>query len=203
MYDEEVKPAKYWGKHKGYVRDNNDPENRGRIRCYCPQVMGQFDDPNHWLDWALPNFPWLGGLNTLDFGSPAPKSATSGPEIGVWIEFENGDVEFPIWTGTWIPALTVTDPYAQQNLDTAGGEIGGDIITNPPGGSNLGALNPPQPQVNTNETRLLVKKGREIMIGSVEGGYILLGPYGVAVSGVQVLLNGRFMTAATSDSVTG
>lgn len=194
---------KYYGKVKAFCRDNADPQKRGRIRCYCPQVMGPLDDTQHWLHWAEPNFPWLGGINTLDFGPPTTKAQNGGVETGIWLEFEQGDPDFPIWTGTWLPAPTPSDPNAQQDLTNAGAPPGGDIIPTHPNGSNLSALNPLEPQPNTNETRLLVKAGREIIIESVGGGSIAIGPYGVSVQGPQVLLNGRFMTAAVADKVTG
>jgi hypothetical protein len=201
---------KYFGKYKGFVRENNDPQNRGRIRCFCPQVLGDTDDTNHWTGWAEPNLPWLGGLNTLDFGSPttlAQNQANVPPgqtpnETGVWLEFEGGDTDFPIWTGTWLPAPTAADPNAQQDLTAAGGQPGGNIIgdSSQPG---LVSLNPVAPQVGTNETRLLAKEGRELTIGIVGGGSITLGAYGVTLSGVQVLANGRLLMASLADKAVG
>ena len=198
--DQPRPPKSYTGKMKAFVRDNADPENRGRIRCYCPQVMGDSDDADHWLHWAEPCLTWLGGINTLDLGSPLTKVQNGGVEVGVWIEFEQGDPDFPIWVGTWLPAPTPTDPNAQQDLTKADGMPSGDIVSSNQG---LKDLNPPKPQPNTNETRLLVKKGREIIIESVKGGCITIGPYGVTISGPQVLLNGRMMTASTADKVLG
>jgi Type VI secretion system/phage-baseplate injector OB domain len=79
----------YLGKYKGFVRDVNDPEKRGRIRIYCPAVFGSRDDSSTWLDWALPCFP--PGQFSL------PKKGD-----GVWVEFECGDVDYPIWVGLWL-----------------------------------------------------------------------------------------------------
>jgi hypothetical protein len=196
---------KYYGKFKGYIRDNVDPENRGRVRAFVPQVMGNFDDESHWTGWATANMPWFGGMNSLDFGSPPTRveqiQNTGIEYIGVWIEFEGGEPDFPIWCGTWLIAPTPTSPNAQQDLTNAAGLTGGDIASNPPAGSNLAAINPPEPQPGTNETRMMVKAGRELMIGSVEGGYILIGPYGVSISGVQVLTNGKLTAASTAGNV--
>lgn len=198
---------KYFGKYKGYIRDNADPQNRGRVRCFCPQVMGPQDDAEHWLGWAEGNFPWMGGINTIDFGAPYTKeqqiTAFGSEYIGVWIEFEQGQVDFPIWCGTWLVAPTPTSENAQQDLTNAATLPGGDIVDNPPAGSALDALNPPKPDVPSTETRLMVKAGREIIIGSVDGGSILIGPYGVSINGVQILENGRMTTASTADGVVG
>lgn len=205
---QEVPPERlYLGKVKGYVRDNADPDNRGRVRCYVPQVMGPIDDANHWMGWAEANFPWLGGVNMLDCGPPLTKQqqvqAYGAEYLGVWLEFEGGNPDFPIWCGTWLIAPTPTDPNAQQSLATAGGQTGGDIIDNPPAGSKLADLNPPKPQVPTNEARFLVKNGRELIIGCAGGGYILLGPTGVHVVGLNVTLNGKLMLASLADEVVG
>lgn len=201
MHDpEEVPQANYQGKFKGYVRDAVDPENRGRLRCYCPQVMGTVDDKDHWTGWAMPCLPWMGGVNTLDFGSPQPKSIT-GVEAGVWLEFEGGNPDFPIWVGTFIPAPTVDDPNAQQDLAAAAGDVGGSIVQNPPSGSDTADINPLKPQPAENETRMVVKKGRELTILSDQGGSITVGAYGVSIQGLAITINGVVMNASKADGV--
>ena len=201
--DEFAEGRKYHGKYKGFVRRNDDPEKRGRIICYCPQVMGPVDDVTHWLHWAEPCFPWLGGINTLDFGPPYTKEENGGVEVGVWLEFEGGNADFPIWVGTWIPAETTASDFAQQDLTAAEATTGGSIFTNPPAGSDLDAIKNLKPIKGEHEARFLTKKGRDIIIGSAQGGYMLLGPSGVHVVGAQITLNGRLMDADASDSVVG
>lgn len=84
----------FLGKYMGYIRNVSDPETRGRIRVFCPEVVGPSDDADHWLDWALPQFPWLAHLGVgLNF---VPEKTT---EWAAWIEFRQGDPKFPIWTG--------------------------------------------------------------------------------------------------------
>ena len=80
--------GRYFGKYRGLVRDNNDPENLGRITAQVPEVYGEEDSP-----WALPALPYSGtgsGVYTI----PSPGA-------GVWIEFEAGDISRPIWSGCW------------------------------------------------------------------------------------------------------
>jgi uncharacterized protein involved in type VI secretion and phage assembly len=79
----------YYGKYRGQVTDNSDPLNLGRVRATVPRVLGVEQ-----TGWALPAFIY-GGAN--DQGLFAV------PDIGagVWIEFEGGDLSYPIWTGTW------------------------------------------------------------------------------------------------------
>jgi len=79
---------KHFGKFRGTVSDNNDPNNQGRIKAKVPAVLQDVD-----TGWALPAAPYAGdgvGVWTIP-----PVGA------GVWIEFEAGDVAFPIWSGCW------------------------------------------------------------------------------------------------------
>ena len=91
----------YYGKYRGTVIDINDPLGEGRIMAAVPAVFGVGISP-----WALPAFPFAGlnhGLILL-------------PEVGdnVWIEFEGGNPNFPIWTGGWLSSGAVPVP----NLET-------------------------------------------------------------------------------------
>jgi catechol 2,3-dioxygenase-like lactoylglutathione lyase family enzyme len=47
---------RYYGKYRGFVTDNDDPEKRGRIRLLVPSVLGETP-----TGWALPSLPF-GGL---------------------------------------------------------------------------------------------------------------------------------------------
>ena len=196
--------APFYGKYKGYVRRNDDPERRGRLRCYCPQVMGIDDDESHWLGWAEAHLPWMGGTNVLHGGPPLTRDQTGGVDtIGVWLEFEGGNLDFPIWTGTWLVAPTPTGPNAQQVLSEASGVTGGSLIENPPPGSKVDDINPPKPLEDSTELRLVVKAGQEIVLASAQGGYIMIGPYGVSITGIQVLINGKLIDASSADGAIG
>lgn len=77
--------GKYYSSYRGYVIDNNDPDNMGRIKFKSPAITQNKDHPM----WAYPKNQWGGkgyGMQLL-------------PVVGemVWIEFEHGDTRFPIW----------------------------------------------------------------------------------------------------------
>jgi uncharacterized protein involved in type VI secretion and phage assembly len=78
----------FFGKYRGVVTDNQDPQMCGRIKAKVPDVFG--DDES---GWATPCAPF-GGLNTGFFAMPKVNA-------GVWIEFEQGDPDYPIWSGCW------------------------------------------------------------------------------------------------------
>jgi uncharacterized protein involved in type VI secretion and phage assembly len=75
----------FYGKYRGKVSDNQDPLGRGRIRARVPAISGKD------LTWAEPCTPYAGpkvGWYTI-------------PPLGanVWIEFERGEPDYPIWSG--------------------------------------------------------------------------------------------------------
>jgi uncharacterized protein involved in type VI secretion and phage assembly len=80
--------APFYGKYRGLVSDNRDPMMLGRVRARVPDVLGDAES-----GWAMPCAPFGGG-QTGFFAVP-----TTG--AGVWIEFEHGDPDYPIWSGAW------------------------------------------------------------------------------------------------------
>jgi uncharacterized protein involved in type VI secretion and phage assembly len=83
-----VTPTKklFFGKYRGIVSDNRDPDSLGKIRARVPDVLGDLES-----GWAQPCTPYAGRGVGL-FMIP-PRDAM------VWIEFEQGDTEKPIWSG--------------------------------------------------------------------------------------------------------
>jgi hypothetical protein len=81
---------RFYGKYRGLVVDNADPANLGRLTVKVPSVLGS----NIVTGWALPCVPY-GGDADQGFLFIPEKNA------GVWVEFEEGDLEFPIWVGTY------------------------------------------------------------------------------------------------------
>ncbi|MCK4764131.1 MAG: hypothetical protein KAW12_18170 [Candidatus Aminicenantes bacterium] len=80
---------RFYGKYRGFVVDNNDPEQMGRLKVMVPSVLGN----DVVTGWAYPCVPYGGAANQGMLFIPEPNAA-------VWIEFEEGDLEFPIWIGT-------------------------------------------------------------------------------------------------------
>ena len=81
-------PASFFGKYRGVVTDNKDPLMIGRVRARVPDVMGDGES-----GWAMPCAPFGGAAAGL------LRLPTVG--AGVWIEFEHGDPDYPIWAGCW------------------------------------------------------------------------------------------------------
>jgi Type VI secretion system/phage-baseplate injector OB domain len=78
--------TQYFGKYRGKVENNIDPQLMGRIQVSCPAVLGSGT-----MSWAMPSAPYAGP--GLGFFAIPPKGAN------VWVEFEGGNTDFPIWSG--------------------------------------------------------------------------------------------------------
>jgi uncharacterized protein involved in type VI secretion and phage assembly len=74
------------GKFRATVTDNRDPLMKGRVRVKAPDVYGENDS-----GWALPALPYTGNGVGLFLIPPTGAS--------VWVEFEHGDPDYPIWAG--------------------------------------------------------------------------------------------------------
>ncbi len=79
---------RFYGKYRGIVTDNSDPQQLGRLKAHVPEILGDVDS-----GWALPCTPYAGD-GSGQFTVPEPGT-------GVWIEFEAGNPSRPIWSGCW------------------------------------------------------------------------------------------------------
>ncbi|MGP3999971.1 phage baseplate assembly protein V [Streptomyces sp. 8N706] len=107
-------PKRFLGKFRGRVMETDDPMRIGRLRVQVPDVLG--DTPS---SWAMPCFP-VAGERMGQYVIP-PKGS------GVWVEFEQGDVSYPIWSGCWYG-----DP-AEVPEDAADGTGSPNVVLQTPG----------------------------------------------------------------------
>ncbi len=77
--------GRYFGKYRGRVVDNNDAQRRGSLQVLVPAVLGET------AVWALPCTPYAGA--EVGFFALPPVGAS------VWVEFEAGQPNYPIWVG--------------------------------------------------------------------------------------------------------
>jgi len=119
---------KYFGKYRGTVVNNIDPEQRGRIQAIVPDVSGIVLS-----SWAEPSLP-VGGPQTGMFTVPQFGA-------GVWIEFEQGNPDFPVWTGCYwgntaeVPALAKTIPPGVPGVALQTTAQNGIVVSDVPGPS--------------------------------------------------------------------
>jgi uncharacterized protein involved in type VI secretion and phage assembly len=100
---------RYYGIYRGTVVNNVDPMMMGRIMAIVPDVGGVTPST-----WAMPCVPMAGKQMGAFFV----------PQIGagVWVQFEGGDPDYPVWTGGWwgnaaeVPALALAGPPGDPNI---------------------------------------------------------------------------------------
>jgi hypothetical protein len=82
-------PGRFQGKYRATVLQNIDPEQRGRLQLMIPDVLGPV--PSTWAEACVP----LAGPT----GPPMGVYLVPPIGAGVWVEFERGDPNYPVWVG--------------------------------------------------------------------------------------------------------
>jgi uncharacterized protein involved in type VI secretion and phage assembly len=125
MTDMPMQP-RFYGKYRGTVVNNVDPMQIGRIQAIVPDVSGLIP-----TSWAMPCLP-VAGINTGVFTVPQIGS-------GVWVEFEQGDPDRPIWVGGYwgtaaeVPVLARTVPPAVNGFILQTTLKNGIVVSDVPG----------------------------------------------------------------------
>jgi type VI secretion system (T6SS) baseplate-like injector VgrG len=102
-------PNRYYGIYRGSVVNNIDPMQMGRIMVTVPDVGGAIPST-----WAMPCVPFAG----------KKMGAFMVPQVGagIWVQFEGGDPDYPVWISCWwgqsadLPSLALAGVPADPNL---------------------------------------------------------------------------------------
>jgi uncharacterized protein involved in type VI secretion and phage assembly len=97
---------KYYGKYRGVVINNLDPMQLGRLLIEVPDVLGLIPST-----WAEPCVPLAGPT-----GPPMGVFLLPPIGAGVWVEFEQGDPNYPIWVGCRWGSAADIPPLARAGL---------------------------------------------------------------------------------------
>lgn len=116
--------TQYLGKHRGQVANNIDPMQLGRLQVSVPAVYGQGS-----LNWAMPCVPYAGPQVGLFLIPPVGAN--------VWVEFEGGDLDYPIWTGCFWQAGQVPAPVAIPDFKVLKTDTVTITLTDTPGVSGV------------------------------------------------------------------
>ena len=149
---------RYYGKYRGTVINNVDPMQIGRLQALVPDVTGLLPS-----SWAMPCLP-VAGLQTGVFAVPIIGA-------GVWIEFEQGDPDYPIWVGCFygsaaevptmarlvppgVPGITLQTPLQNGlTISDVPGPTGGILIK-----TATGAM------VSVSDTGIIISNGKGAII---------------------------------------
>jgi len=145
---------KRYGKYRGTVVNNIDPMMLGRIQALVPDVSSIMVS-----SWAMPCLP-VGGMQM---------GVYSVPSIGadVWIEFERGDPDYPIWAGCFwgtsaeVPAMARLVPPDVPAITLQTTLQNGIVVSDLPGPtggimlkSTTGAM------ITVNDTGIYIQNGK-------------------------------------------
>ncbi len=174
--------TKYYGKYRGTVLNNVDPLQMGRIQASVPDVSGFLPS-----SWALPCVP-IAGRQMGTFVVPQQGA-------GVWIEFEHGDPDHPIWVGGYwgtvaeLPPLALVGVPTSPNIvfQTAGQQafVLSDV-PGPTGGITL--LNRQGALISVSDTSIVIQRGAASIVLSDAGLVIQNG------SGASISMTGPLVT---------
>ena len=161
--------SRYLGKYRGTVINNIDPEQRGRLQLMVPDVSTIL--PTTWAEACTP----LAGPT----GPPMGVYLVPPIGAGVWVEFEQGDPNYPIWSGCrW---------GAQSDIPTlafAGLPVSPSIVLQTAGQNTIAISDLPGPTGG-------------IMLKSLTGAMILVNDVGITISngkGATIMMTGPTVT---------
>lgn len=166
---------RYYGKYRATVLNNIDPLQKGRLLVVVSDVSSLFPST-----WAMPCVP-LAGIQNGMYALPLIGS-------GVWVEFEQGDPDRPIWVGCFwgsaaeVPAMTRLVPPAVPGITLQTPLQNGLQISDVPGPtggivlkSTTGAM------IIVNDTGIYIQNGKGASI-------TLLGPTVTVNGGALVVI---------------
>ncbi len=168
----------YWGKYRGTVTNNIDVLKQGRIQVSVPDIT---ISPS---TWALPCVPVAG----LQMGMLAL------PPIGaaVWVEFERGDPDFPVWVGGWwgsageAPALAQTIQPPVQGMAFQTLLQTGIVISDTPG-VGIMLTTPSKATVTISDAGITLQNGKGAVISMVGSAITIVGSP-VSINGTALVV---------------
>ena len=161
--------GRYYGKYRGTVFNNIDPQFTGRLQVIVPDVTGVLPS-----SWALPCVPLAGPT-----GPPMGVYMVPPIGAGVWVEFEHGDPEKPIWSGCRWGTPADVPPLAKLGL-----HVSPSIVFTTAGQNTISISDLPGPTGG-------------ILIQSVTGATITINELGIIIQngqGASIALTGPTVT---------
>lgn len=152
--------TQFFGKFRGTVTDNKDPLFTGRVKVNVPYAMGAEED------WAMPCFPYAGtqaGVLVI-------------PPVGanVWVEFEGGDIDAPIWVGGFFtvgmtPAVGLAVPPGTEEVVLQVGTNNTVSIKDMPGPTGGILLKSGNAMILVNDQGIILQDGGGGIISMLQG----------------------------------
>jgi hypothetical protein len=142
----------FFGKYRGKVENNVDPMQLGRVQVSCPAVLGDGS-----LSWALPSAAFAGPSVGLFLVPPTGAN--------VWVEFEAGDPDYPIWSGCFWGTGDVPASPAVAQMKVLKTDAITVTVSDLPGAGGV-TIDVQPPAVSTPLTLVFDSSGIELKNGS-------------------------------------
>lgn len=150
----------YHGLFRGTVINNIDPMQIGRLMVMVPDVSGVALS-----SWANPCFP-TGGMQMGFVSVPMPGA-------GVYVAFEQGDPDYPVWLGTFMgsvaekPVLANTAPPPVPSITMQTPLKNGIVISDGAGPMGVGGIvlqSSTGATIAVNDTGITITNGKGAII---------------------------------------
>ncbi|MFC6638164.1 baseplate assembly protein [Sulfitobacter sp. JBTF-M27] len=154
---------RYYGLHRGTVVNNVDPMQTGRIQVLVPDI-----GPAALSTWANPCFP-TGGTQMGFFSVPMIGA-------GVYVSFEQGDPDYPVWMGTFtgsvadVPLLANTAPPPTPAITMQTPLKNGIVISDALGPMGVGGITLQSASgatIAVNDTGITIMNGKGAVISMI------------------------------------
>lgn len=144
--------TQFFGKYRGTVVNNVDPDQVGRVQVSVPAVLGQGR-----MSWAMPCVPLSG----------AQAGVYVVPIIGskVWVEFEGGDPDYPIYSGGFwgrgeVPSLALAGLPTSPSIVLQTSGQNSISISDVPGSGGIMLKSASGAMIVVNETGIVINNGQ-------------------------------------------
>jgi hypothetical protein len=167
--------TRYYGKYRGTVLENIDPEQIGRVLVQVPDVLGMANS-----SWAMPCVP-AAGIQAGIFAVPPMGSQ-------VWVEFEQGNPDYPIWVGGFWGVVASVPIFATAPPPIPPGQ---NIVLQTTGQSMV-LLSDSAPTPATGG--IVLRSGASMIVVNATGIYITNGAAMITMVGPAVTINEGALT---------
>ncbi|HEY3860544.1 MAG TPA: phage baseplate assembly protein V [Verrucomicrobiae bacterium] len=172
-------PQRFYGKYRGTVLSNVDSQQIGRVQVQVSDVLGAASS-----SWAMPSMAAAGSQAGMFIVPPVGSQ--------VWVEFEQGDPDYAIWTGGFWGSSA--DAPAQSSTPPPTGD--GQNIVLQTTGQSIVVLSDAPPTATSGG--IILQSGGASIIVNQTGIYISNGTATINLVGNTVSINGTALTIVGS-----
>jgi uncharacterized protein involved in type VI secretion and phage assembly len=167
LKDEKLEGLKnrFFGIYRGVVTNVNDPDGLGRIKAKVHELLGGSDETN----WASYCAPFGGGGHGWFFMPTPVTEGAKEPQAGdgVWLMFEAGDINRPVWLGFWYSDVDARPKDAGKDVRVLETKSGHKIVFDDNGGKEKIRIEDKAGQYvewNSTEDKITIEANNKVVV---------------------------------------